>query len=98
MIVRGGFKVYPAEVEAVLQRHPVVLEVAVVGVPHVSLGEDVAAFVARKAGVEVSAEDLAAFCAGKLADFKRPRRYEFLDALPRNAMGKVLKRDLRDAL
>ncbi len=98
MIIRGGFNVYPDEVEAVLQQHPTVLEVAVVGVPHPSLGEDVAAFVTCKDDADVSAEDLAAFRADKLADFKRPRRYEFLDALPRNAMGKVVKRDLRDAL
>jgi acyl-CoA synthetase (AMP-forming)/AMP-acid ligase II len=95
MIIRGGFNVYPAEVEAVLQQHPAVLEVAVVGVPHPSLGEDVAAFVIRRADADVDAEELAAFCVDKLADFKRPRHYQFLPVLPRNAMGKVLKRNLR---
>jgi long-chain acyl-CoA synthetase len=96
MVIRGGFNIYPAEVEAVLQEHPAVFEVAVVGVPHASLGEDVAAFVVLKPDVVATAEDLTAFCADKLADFKRPRRYEFVGSLPRNAMGKVLKRNLRD--
>jgi acyl-CoA synthetase (AMP-forming)/AMP-acid ligase II len=96
MIVRGGFNVYPAEVEAVLLEHPDVAEAAVVGVPHGVLGEDVAAVVATRPGAESDQASLEAFCRGRLADFKRPRQWRFVDELPRNSMGKLLKRQLRD--
>lgn len=96
MIVRGGFNVYPAEVEKVLHEHPDVLEVAVVGIPHAILGEDVCAVVALRPGTDAGIAQLRAFCGERLADFKRPRRWELVDELPRNAMGKILKRELRD--
>jgi len=96
MIVRGGFNVYPAEIEAALMEHPDVVEVAVVAVPHKVLGEDVGAMVVLRPGARTSREDLEAFCESRLADFKRARHYKFVNSLPRNAMGKVLKRQIRE--
>jgi long-chain acyl-CoA synthetase len=96
MIIRGGFNVYPAEIETVLYDCPDVLEAAVVGVPHRTLGEDVCAVVALRPGGTATQASLEELCIERLADFKRPRTYRFVEALPRNAMGKVLKRELRD--
>jgi long-chain acyl-CoA synthetase len=96
LVVRGGFNVYPAEIEVVLLEHPAVLEVAVVGVAHPVLGEDVAAVVALREGASVDGPELAAFCAERLADFKRPRHWRFVTELPRNGMGKVQKTALRE--
>ncbi len=96
MIIRGGYNVYAIDVEAVLYEHPAVLEAAVVGVPHDVLGEDIAAYVVLRDDTTLTAEELLAHCAERLADYKRPRAVRFLPALPRNATGKVLKRDLVD--
>jgi long-chain acyl-CoA synthetase len=98
LIIRGGFNVYPAEIETVLHDHPAIREAAVVAVPHRVLGEEPCAVVAFRPGAEVEQAELEAFCAERLADFKRPRQWRFVDELPRNAMGKILKRDLRDQL
>jgi len=95
MIIRGGYNVYPAEIEAVLYEHPAVVEAAVIGVPHEVLGEDVKAFVVVRNTEPVSPEQITAYCKERLADYKTPRQVEFLDALPRNALDKVLKRELR---
>ena len=94
VIIRGGNNIYATDVEAVLHEHPDVREAAVIGVPHEVLGEDVAAFVSLRDGAEGDAEDVRAFCAQRLADYKVPRRITFVDALPRNATGKVLKQQL----
>ncbi len=97
VIIRGGNNVYATDVESVLYEHPDVLEAAVIGIPHDVLGEDIAAFVVPRAGVtfdERALDTLDAFCRDRLADYKCPRHYRVLDALPRNATGKVLKRDL----
>ena len=91
LIITGGHNVYPAEVEAVLARHPGVREVAVVGVPSDEWGETVEAFVVGDPDL-TSLEDLAT---RELAAFKRPRRVHLVDELPRNALGKVVRRDLR---
>jgi acyl-CoA synthetase (AMP-forming)/AMP-acid ligase II len=98
MIIRGGNNVYATDVEAVILEHDAVQEVAVVGVPHPMLGEDVGAFVVLKPGRACTAEELTAFCAPRLADYKCPRRVWFLDELPRNATGKVMKHKLREAI
>lgn len=90
-ILRGGYSVFPSEVEAVLVEHPSVTEAAVVGVPHPELGEEVAAFVALAPGAAVAAEDLIAYCRERLAAFKYPRRVTIVPALPRASTGKVLK-------
>jgi len=97
MIIRGGNNIPATDVEAVLYEHPGVLEAAVVAVPHEVLGEDVGAAVVltddgRSDGVD--ADSLRAFCVERLADYKVPRRIWFLDVLPRNPTGKVLKRDI----
>jgi acyl-CoA synthetase (AMP-forming)/AMP-acid ligase II len=91
VIIRGGNNIYATDVEAVLLEHPSVVEAAVIGVPHPVLGEDVAAFVVVRDGDEATPEILRAFCAQRLADYKVPRQIRFLDELPRNATGKILK-------
>jgi steroid-24-oyl-CoA synthetase len=97
MILRGGENVYCAEVEAAIYEHPAVHEAAVFGVPHERLGEEVAAVVVALDGVPVTAEEIRAHVAERLAWFKVPSRVAVWDhALPRNPAGKVLKRDLRD--
>jgi acyl-CoA synthetase (AMP-forming)/AMP-acid ligase II len=96
MIVSGSENVYPAEVEAVLANHPDLLEVAVIGVPDAKWGESVKACVVRRPGANLSGEALIDWCRDKLAGYKRPRTVDFLDALPRNASGKMLKRKLRE--
>lgn len=95
MIIRGGHNIFALEVENVLYEHPAVAEAAVVGVPHTILGEDVKAFIVLRDGFSPAADELQAFCAERLADYKRPRQIEFVRELPRNALGKVLKRVLR---
>ena len=94
MIIRGGFNIHATDVEHVLYEHDAVQEAAVVGVPHAVLGEDVAAYIVLKEGETVAAEDLTEFCRGRMADYKVPRSVRFVDELPRNATGKVLKREL----
>jgi acyl-CoA synthetase (AMP-forming)/AMP-acid ligase II len=98
LIISGGSNIYPREVEEVLLQHPAVREVAVIGEPDADWGESVVAVVALKQGVHAAAPDLDAFCLQQIARFKRPKRYVFVTELPKNATGKVLKRDLRDAL
>jgi acyl-CoA synthetase (AMP-forming)/AMP-acid ligase II len=98
MIVRGGFKIYSAEVESVLAEHPAVLESAIVGRPCPVLGERVHAFVATH-GEHVDAESLGRFCAERLADYKCPETFTIQDQpLPRNLNGKLLKREMRASL
>ncbi len=96
MIIRGGFNVYPREIEEVLYEHPAVSEVAVVGMPDTKMGEEVKAFVYLKPGTTASEDDIRDFCKERVAAYKYPRTIQFLDApLPKNATGKILKRELR---
>ena len=95
MIVRGGENVYPAEIENVLFEHSAILEAAVIGIPHPVLGEDQKAFVVLKEGHRLSADAIVEYCRKNLASYKVPRQIEFIDTLPRNAAGKVLKEVLR---
>lgn len=97
MIVRGGFNVYPREIEEVLITHPAVSLVAVVGVPHDSHGEEVKAYVVPQPGTAVSPADLVAWCKERMAAYKYPRVVEFRDTLPTTATGKILKRELRES-
>jgi len=90
-ILRGGYSVFPPEVEAVLLTHPAVAEAAVLGVPHPELGEDVVAFVTLRPGLAAKPEELIAYCRQRLAAFKYPRQLTLLDTLPRGATGKILK-------
>jgi long-chain acyl-CoA synthetase len=95
MILRGGFNVYPREVEEVLYGHPAVAEAAVIGVPHDSHGEEVKAVVALKPGQSATPEDVIAWTKERLAAYKYPRIVEFVDALPKGPTGKILKRELK---
>jgi fatty-acyl-CoA synthase len=94
MIVSGGENVFPREVEDLLARHDAVAEVAVIGVPDDEFGQRLKAFVVAREGLELSEDDVKSHVKFHLARFKVPRDVEFLDSLPRNATGKVLKREL----
>jgi len=96
MIISGGSNIYPREIEEVLLRHPAVAECSVVGRPHPEWGEEVVAFIVSAA--HVSPEDLDLLCRENIARFKRPREYRFVDSLPKNHYGKVLKTELRAQL
>ena len=95
MIIRGGYNVYPREVEEVIYAHPAVAEAAVIGVPDARLGQDVHAIVSVKAGQTVTEAELIEFTRQKLAAYKYPRTVEFRDALPKGPSGKILKKELR---
>lgn len=94
MIIRGGYNVYPREVEEVLYEHPAVAEAAVIGVPHDSLGEDVGAAVALKKGAAATPEELREYVKARVAAYKYPRLVWLVDALPKGPTGKVLKREI----
>jgi long-chain acyl-CoA synthetase len=94
MIIRGGYNVYPREVEEALYAHPAVLEAAVVGVPHETLGEDVAALVVLRAGAEATADELQAWTKERVAAYKYPRAIAIVDDLPKGPTGKILKREI----
>jgi acyl-CoA synthetase (AMP-forming)/AMP-acid ligase II len=99
MIISGGANIYPREIEEVLLRHPAVAECSVVGRPHAEWGEEVVAFiVSHKNFPEVKETELDALCLQNIARFKRPRAYHFVDGLPKNNYGKVLKTELRKRL
>jgi len=96
MIISGGENIYPREVEEVLYRHPAVLETAVIGIPDPYWIEKVHAVVTTKKGASATAEELIAFCKKHIAGYKVPKSVEFVDALPKNPSGKILKRELRE--
>jgi long-chain acyl-CoA synthetase len=96
MINVAGFKVFPTEVDDVLYMHPAVIEAAAIGVPDAYRGEVVKAFVVRKPDTPVSAEDLIEHCRKGLAKFKVPVAVEFVESLPKSAVGKILRRALRE--
>ena len=95
LIITGGFNVYPGEVEQVIWSHPAVQDCAVIGVPDEKWGEAVKAVVELNAGHTATADELIALCKAKLGSVKAPKTVDFVDALPRSAAGKVLKKDLR---
>jgi long-chain acyl-CoA synthetase len=94
MIIRGGYNVYPREVEEVLMTHPDVSLAAVIGVPHESHGEEIKAFVIREDGATVTEDELVAWAKEQMAAYKYPRIVEFVPSLPMTATGKILKREL----
>ncbi len=94
MIIRGGYNVYPREIEEVLFAHPAVLEAAVVGIPHDELGEEVGAAVVLNQGQDASADDIRDYCKNEVAAYKYPRHIWFLDDLPKGPTGKILKREI----
>jgi len=95
MIITGGFNVYPREVEEVLYQHPAVLEAAVVGVPDATWGEAIKAFVVLRSGQAATEVELIDFCRGRLASYKKPKSVEFVETLPKSAVGKVVRRVLK---
>ena len=95
MIIRGGLNVYPREVEEVMIQHEDVSLVAVIGIPHEQMGEEIKAFVVREDGAQLTQEEMIAFTKDKLAAYKYPRIVEFVDTLPMSATGKILKKELR---
>jgi long-chain acyl-CoA synthetase len=97
LVIRGGYNVYPREIEEVLYAHPSVLEAAVIGKPDERLGEEVVAVVVRREGSSVSADEIIAYCRERLAAYKYPREIRFMDELPKGPSGKILKSALRDS-
>ena len=95
MIISGGENVYPAEIEGVLMTHPQIIEAAVIGQPSATWGESPLAIVVRK-DPALTAADVIEFCRGRLAGYKRPRAVEFIEQIPRNPSGKILKWLLRE--
>jgi long-chain acyl-CoA synthetase len=95
LIIRGGFNVYPREVEEALYGFPKIAEAAVVGLADSLMGEEVRAFVVLKEGSTATAEEVIAFCESRLARFKCPKEVRFVDALPKSPIGKILRKELR---
>jgi len=95
-VLSGGFNIYSKEVEQALVSHPDIADAAVIGVPDETFGEAVAAFVETRAGARPSAESVIEHCRALLAGYKKPRYVYFVEALPRNSVGKVLKNRLRE--
>ena len=95
LIIRGGYNVYPREIEEALHEHPAVAEVAVVGIPHDSLGEEVGAAVALKPGATATPDELRAFAKGRVAAYKYPRHVWLVDQLPKGPTGKILRREVK---
>ncbi|WP_042459426.1 class I adenylate-forming enzyme family protein [Neobacillus dielmonensis] len=98
LIIRGGFNIYPRDIEEILSKHEAVSDVAVIGLPDERMGEEVVACVVKKPGKEVTEEEIIRYTQEKLAKYKSPRRVLFVESLPRNGVGKILKRNLRDEL
>jgi acyl-CoA synthetase (AMP-forming)/AMP-acid ligase II len=96
MIISGGENIFSREVEEVLYQHPAVNEAVVIGVPDSYWVEKVHGVVSLKKGQDTSADELINFCKGKIANYKVPKSIEFVDALPKNAAGKILKRELKE--
>ena len=94
LIIRGGYNVYPSEIENMLHGHPAVAEAAVVGIPDARLGEEVMAVIIRRPAMAVGEPELVAYCRQRLAAYKCPRVYQFRSELPKNTLGKVLKDEL----
>ena len=94
LIIRGGYNVYPREIEEVLYEHPAVAEAAVIGLPHPALGEEVGAAVVLKPGAAISAKELREYVKGQVAAYKYPRHVWMVDALPKGTTGKIQKRDI----
>jgi long-chain acyl-CoA synthetase len=94
LIIRGGYNIYPREIEEVLYEHPAVAEAAVIGLPHPALGEEVGAAVALKPGAVITAEELRDYVKGQVAAYKYPRHVWIMDALPKGPTGKIQKRDI----
>ena len=96
MIIAGGYNIYPVELDGVLMGHPKILEACTIGLPHEYRGETVKAFIVTKEGQELTEDEVAAYCKENLAAYKVPKLIEFIDELPKSAVGKILRRKLKD--
>ena len=96
MIISGGFNIYPREVEQAIESHPAVAEAAVIGVPDETWGEAVKALVVLKPNTSATAEEITELCRTKIASYKKPHSVEFVESLPKNFQGKIMRRTLRD--
>src|SRR5204863_969398 len=96
MIIRGGENVYPREIEEFLHTHPMVSEAQVIGVPSAKYGEEVMAWVRKKPGATLDEEELLRFCTGKIATYKVPRYWKFVDEFPMTVTGKIQKFRMRE--
>jgi long-chain acyl-CoA synthetase len=95
LIIRGGFNIYPRDLEEILYQHPAVKDAVAIGVPDPVMGEEIKLYVVLKEGAKVSTEEILHYCQGQLSKNKWPKPIEFLAALPRNPMGKILRKELR---
>ncbi len=95
MVISGGVNIYPPEIEAVLLQHPAIADAAVLGIPDERMGEKLLACIVRQPDAEVTEDELTDFIRERLSGVKTPREYTFLDELPHNVMGKVLKKELK---
>lgn len=95
MIIRGGYNVYPRELEEILYTHPDVLEAAVIGIPHPDLGEEVAAAVVLRGGSRATPDDIRRYMKERVAPYKYPRKVEIVPELPKRSTGKILKRAIK---
>lgn len=96
LIIRGGFNIYPRDLEEIIARHPAVSEVAAIGIPDERMGEEILAVVVKKPGAEVTEKEIITYSQEKLAKYKTPKRVMFAEELPRNGVGKILKRKLKE--
>jgi long-chain acyl-CoA synthetase len=96
MIIKGGYNIYPSEIEGYLVEHPDILEVSVIGIPDEKYGEEIMAFVVKNSEKELSEEDIITYSRSKMTKFKAPSRVKFMDALPKTLTGKVEKKELRN--
>ena len=98
LIIRGGFNIYPRDVEEALYAFPKTAEAAVIGMPDALMGEEVLAFVVLRPGQSATADEVIAFCQSRLAKYKCPREIRFVDALPKSPVGKILRKELRSQI
>jgi len=96
MIIAGGYNIYPREIDEVLFEHPKVIEACAIGIPDEYRGETVKAFVVVTQGATMTEEEVINFCKEKLAAYKVPKTIEFMDDLPKSAIGKIMRKDLRE--
>jgi len=96
IIIASGFNIYPKEIDELLMTHPKVLEVCTIGVPDAYRGENVKTYIVVKPGQTLTEDEVKAFCRDSLAAYKVPKLVAFIDALPKSAVGKILRRELRD--
>jgi long-chain acyl-CoA synthetase len=95
MIIKGGYNIYPSEIEGFMEEHPGIGEISVIGIPDEKYGEDIAAFVVKAPGQELAEQDVIEFAKSKMTPFKAPSRVKFVEELPKSLVGKVLKKELR---